>query len=194
MRLAGDWDWLELDALAAAPQLLGCTLVHGHLAARIVEVEAYRGADDAGSHGHRGMTPRNAVMFGPPGFAYVYFTYGTHWMLNVSCAADGVCGAILIRAAVPLKGQDTMRSRRGNIKHDRELLSGPAKICQAFGIDRRHNGAWLIGDESFRLERGDTPLRIRQTPRIGLAKGKGDELPWRLVDADAGGWLSRPLR
>lgn len=140
------------------------------------------------------MTPRNEVMFGPPGHAYVYFTYGTHWMLNVSCGAEGDCGAILIRAAVPLQGLDSMRSRRGGVTHDRQLLSGPAKICQAFGIDRRHNGAWLIGDGTFRLERGDTPPRIRQTLRIGLAKGKGDELPWRFVDADAGAWLSRPLR
>jgi DNA-3-methyladenine glycosylase len=152
------------------------------LSARLVEVEAYRGAEDPASHAYRGMTKRNATMFGPPGHLYVYFTYGMHWCANV-VAADRVDGsAVLLRAAAPVDGVDTMRARRVKARRDRDLLSGPAKLCQAFGITGVHDGADLtVARGALRIvDDGvpppDDPL---VTTRIGISPGRGDESPWR---------------
>ena len=160
---------------------------------RIVEVEAYRSHDDAGSHAHRGQTPRNATMFGPPGRAYVYFTYGMHWMLNVVSHAPGHAGALLVRAAQPLHGLDTFASRRPRALGPHGLLSGPAKLTAAYGITRDHDGLDLVtpGD-GLHLLPGMAPLRVVRGRRVGIASGKGDELPWRFADADALEWVSPP--
>ena len=135
-----------------APRLLNKVLVHGQRAARIVEVEAYEGATDPSSHGHRGMTKRTRTMFGPPGHLYVYFTYGMHHCANVVCGEDGVCSAVLLRAAAPLAGAGIMRRARNAASRRRtgepfrsvDLCSGPARLCQAFGLDRRDDAADLV--------------------------------------------------
>lgn len=185
---------LETDVLLAAPELLGCYLVRGDMKARIVEVEAYRGFEDPGSHAYRGQTSRNAVMFGRPGLAYVYFTYGMHWMLNVSAFAEGTAGAVLIRAAEPLEGLETMFERRQLAKKPEDLLSGPAKLTAALGIDRQDNGSDLFNSDSIlRLQGRDIQPKYVVGTRIGLQKGKGDDLPWRFCDASAARWISKPV-
>lgn len=174
------------DPLDVAPDLLGKVLVAGDRSGRIVEVEAYRGSDDPGSHGYRGITPRTEVMFGPPGHLYVYFTYGMHWCANVVCASDGVCGAVLIRALEPLTGLDEMYAARTKARRDRDLCSGPAKLCQALAIDGSHDGLDLtkaaLGVE-LRDDLTEPPLPSTSV-RIGLAAGKGEDLPWRFYVAD----------
>lgn len=169
------------DPLEVAPELLGKLLVAGERAGRVVEVEAYRGSDDPGSHGYRGVTPRTAVMYGPPGHLYVYFTYGMHWCANVVCGTDGTCGAVLIRALSPVWGLDQMRAARPRARRDRDLCNGPAKLCQALGIDGRHNGVDITRAElGVELRDDDHPtLRHCTSTRIGLAEGKGHDLPWR---------------
>lgn len=181
---------LAADPFAAASILLGHDLVHGDCRGRIVEVEVYLGAEDPGSHAFRGQGHRNRTMFGPPGHAYVYFTYGNHWMLNVVAREEGNPSAILIRAARPLDGLDSMRGRRGSEIPDRGLLSGPGKICQALGIDRSHDGQELLSGGELRLEPGEPVPRILTGPRIGLTIGKGEEFPWRFVDAEQLEWVS----
>jgi DNA-3-methyladenine glycosylase len=179
----------ERDALAVARSLIGCLLVHdspdGLAAVRLVETEAYRGPHDPGSHGYRGMTPRNRSMFGPPGRLYVYFTYGMHWCANVVCAPRGICEAVLLRAGEPVAGLDLIRARRPGVAH-RFLAAGPARLTQAMGIGREHDGAsllrggtlWCAADRVTEAI-GEGP--IAQTRRVGLAPGRGDELPWRFV-------------
>ena len=156
------------------------------MAVRLVEVEAYRGGDDPGSHGYRGMTPRTRTMFGPPGRLYVYFTYGMHWCANIVCAREGVSEAALLRAGEPVEGIEIMRSLRPAITNDRLLAAGPARLTQAMGIGRRHNGASLLrGGDFWCAEDAMTneyrAAEIAQTVRVGLAEGRGDELPWRFV-------------
>ncbi len=169
-----------MDAATAAQALLGCTLISTiggkHVAGRIVETEAYD-QTDAASHSWRGRTPRTDIMFGPAGHLYVYFTYGMHYCCNVVVGEDGYGAAVLIRALEPLEGIEIMRSRRGD-KADTELTNGPAKLCQAFGIDRRVNGCDLR-DGNVRLLPAERPLRgnIIQTTRIGITQAK--DMPWR---------------
>lgn len=185
---------LDADVVDACSHVLGAILVKDGLRARIVEVEAYRAEDDPGCHAFRGKTPRNAAMFGPPGVAYVYFTYGNHWMLNVSAHPEHRAAAILIRAAEPLQGVDAMRERRPKARRDEDLLSGPGKLCAAFGIAGEHNGSDLLRrNASFRLEPGEPARSIVNGTRIGLAPGKGDGLPWRFLDGERLRWVSRPM-
>lgn len=185
-------DLLATDVLLAAPALLGWELVRGSRRSRIVETEAYT-QDDPACHAFRGMTKRNAVLFGDPGFAYVYFTYGNHWMLNIAGHEHGVAAAVLFRAAEPLEGIDEMRSYR-NVPKDSELLNGPGKLAQAYGITGADNGLWLLGEpessDQLRLVPGTPVRQVVTGPRIGISLGT--ELPWRYMDADRLQWVSRP--
>ena len=169
------------SALEVAPDLLNKVLVAADgRAGRIVEVEAYRGEDDPGSHGFRGPTKRNATMFGPPGHLYVYFTYGMHWCANVVAETDGVAAAVLLRALTPLEGLEAMYAARGPAaRTERDLCSGPAKLTQALGIDGALDGADLVsGDRGVTIVDDDQPPPTPAvTTRIGLTRGA--ELPWR---------------
>jgi DNA-3-methyladenine glycosylase len=173
------------DSRLLAPELLNKVLVHddpvaGRLRARIVEVEAYAGSEDPGSHGFRGRTPRNATMFGPPGHLYVYFTYGMHWCANVVCDGRGDASAVLLRAAAPIEGIEVMRARRLRARGDRELCAGPARLTQAFGLDRTHDGADLVHGPVRILDDGTPPPATPGvSKRIGLRRGQGDDSPWR---------------
>jgi DNA-3-methyladenine glycosylase len=158
---------------------------------RIVEVEAYCGGRDPGSHAYRGRTARNATMFGPAGRLYVYFTYGMHWCANVVCDDDGVPGAVLLRGLTPLAGIDEMRPLRPRARADHDLCSGPAKLCQAFGLDRSFDGADLVsGDRGVTVADDGTPppSAPARTGRIGLRAAA--EQPWRFYVPGAPG-LSR---
>ncbi len=128
--------------LDVAPRLLGAVLRHADVAVRITEVEAYDGPDDPGSHAYRGRTDRNAVMFGPPGRLYVYFTYGMHYCCNVVCGPAGTPSAVLLRAGEVVEGTEAARARRGSAI-DRDLARGPARLCQALAISREQNGVEL---------------------------------------------------
>jgi DNA-3-methyladenine glycosylase len=182
----------DRDALELAPELLNKLLVRtgtgsgsgahrgARLAARIVEVEAYRGADDPGSHSFRRQTPRNATMFGPPGHLYVYFSYGNHWCMNVVAGPGAQPHAVLLRSAAPLAGVDTMRDRRAAAKRDRDLCSGPGRLGQAFGVDRAHDGLDLVRGEIRIVDDGVAPPTDPGiSRRIGLGEGKGEALPYR---------------
>src|SRR5688500_1408988 len=168
------------DAREVAPELLGKLLVRGDQAARIVEVEAYCGAEDPGSHAYRGMTKRNATMFGKPGRLYVYFTYGMHWCANAVCGRDGEGVAVLLRAAEPVTGIDQMRARRPAARRDRDLLSGPARLCQAFGLDGGFDGADLVTAD-LGVTIVDDGVAPPDVPAVGTRIGLsvGTELPWR---------------
>ena len=171
----------ERDARAVAPELLNKVLVAGPRSGWIVEVEAYAGEEDEGSHGHRGMTRRTEVMFGPPGHLYVYFTYGMHWCANAVCGPDGVCSAVLPRALEPLSGVDAMWQARPKARRERDLASGPAKLTQALGIGGTHNGADLVaGDAGVAIHDDGTPPPVRpeRSRRIGLTRGVEHEWRW----------------
>jgi DNA-3-methyladenine glycosylase len=162
--------WPEVLAgpvLEVAPRLLGGVVRHREVAVRLTEVEAYAGAADPGSHAHRGPTPRNQVMFGPPGRLYVYFTYGMHHCCNVVVGGEGDPAAVLLRAGEVVDGVEVARARRGS-SSDRDLARGPARLCQALGIDLSHNGADLSGGD-LTVQPGAVAVgRIRSGPRVGL--------------------------
>ncbi len=166
-------------ALDAAPALLGWLFVHdsdeGLTAGYIVETEAYMATDPA-SHSYRGKTPRNAVMFGPPGHLYVYFTYGMHYCVNIVTGQEGKGEAVLIRALEPVEGIELMRRRRGSVA-DIQLMNGPAKLAQAMGINRDQYGASLLDRRALQLLPGIVPVEIVQTTRIGITKEI--DQPWR---------------
>jgi DNA-3-methyladenine glycosylase len=172
----------------AARGLLGCALSAGGVTVRITEVEAYAGTRDAASHAFRGRTERNAVMFGPAGFAYVYFTYGMHWCMNVVCGPDGEASAVLLRAGEVVRGLATARARRPAAKRDADLARGPARLCSALGITREHYGVDLLAPgSSVRLRRLrprlDEPV-IVAGPRVGVTGAH--EVPWRFwFDGDS---------
>lgn len=170
------------DSRVVAPELLNKVLVAGECSARIVEVEAYCGEEDPGSHGFRGETPRTRVMFGPAGHLYVYFTYGMHWCANAVCGDVGESSAVLLRAAAPLTGLEIMRARRGRAaQRDRDLCSGPAKLCQAFGVAKEFDGADLVtGDEAVQILDDATPPPADPgvSRRIGLSAGIEHEWRW----------------
>jgi DNA-3-methyladenine glycosylase len=159
---------------AVAPELVGATLLVDGVGGRIVEVEAYD-QDDPASHGFRGQTARTASMFGPPGHAYVYRSYGVHWCLNLVCAEEGRSEAALVRALEPTHGLETMRGRRG-LEPARALCSGPGRLCQALGITRVLDGLPL-DEPPFELlaRQSDPPLAVG--PRIGITRAV--EQPWR---------------
>jgi DNA-3-methyladenine glycosylase len=184
-----------------APELLGRVLVRvlpdgTRLAARLVEVEAY-GPNDPASHAFRGPTPRNRVMFGPPGHLYVYFTYGMHFCANIVTGRDGQGSAVLLRAAEPLVGLEAMSARRG-VDATRLLCSGPARLTQSLGIGRAEDGADLVRADDLQLRAGD-PLassRIARSTRVGV--NVGIDSRWRYFDAGSAfvspGRPSRPDR
>lgn len=168
------------DPLDLAPDLLNKVLVHGDRAGRIVEVEAYRGEADPASHAYRGPSPRNQVMFGPPGHLYVYFTYGMHWCANVVATEPGVAGAVLLRAIAPLWGIEAMRAARPAARREVDLGNGPAKLCQALGIGAGFDGADLVSADRgvAVLDDGTAPpVRPMTGPRVGISVAT--ELPWR---------------
>jgi len=168
------------DSVTLAPQLLNKLLVGADRAGRIVEVEAYQGADVPASHAYRGPTRRNATMFGRPGRLYVYFTYGMHFCANVVCMPEGCAQAVLLRALAPVSGLDAMRLARPGITHDVDLTSGPAKLCQAMGIDAAEDGADLVtGDHGLRVVDDGVapPAQPGVSGRVGIRHAA--ELPWR---------------
>jgi len=174
--------FLARDSRRVAPELLNKVLVLGNRRGRIVEVEAYAGAEDPGSHAYRGRTARNATMFGPAGHLYVYFTYGMHWCANVVTGPADIGQAVLLRAISPLAGLEEMRAARPGVSRDTELCSGPARLCQAFGIDRSFDGADLTrqGEGPWLADDGTPPPAAPGvSARIGLATGRGHESPWR---------------
>jgi DNA-3-methyladenine glycosylase len=168
------------DPLDVAPRLLNNLLVRGDRVVRIIEVEAYRGMEDPASHAYRGPTKRNATMFGPPGRLYVYFTYGMHWCANVVCRPEGVAGAVLLRAAAPIAGLETMWSARPAAKRERDLCNGPAKLCQALGVTGELDGADLLrpgGPISLCTDGMAPPPEPAFGPRVGISVAA--EHPWR---------------
>jgi DNA-3-methyladenine glycosylase len=179
----------------AAQMLLGKYLVRVHpdgvTTGMILETEAYVGLEDKASHASRGRTPRNAVMFGPAGFAYVYVIYGMHHCLNAVTEQEGYPAAILIRAVQPCAGLDLMRARRR--KEDSRLLAnGPGNLCQAFGIERALNGVDLCGDMLFVEDRKVSPAAIVTTTRVGVDyAGRWKEMPWRFYIAGQAGVSKR---
>jgi DNA-3-methyladenine glycosylase len=175
------------DAVSVARGLIGAELQVGGAGGRIVETEAYDAGDPA-SHSFAGMTPRNAVMFGPVGRAYVYRIYGLHWCLNFVCAAEQPGSAVLIRAIEPLYGRDVMQARRGDVA-DRLLCSGPGRLAQALGIDAELNGAPLDGPP-FAIALPATAPGIVEGVRIGISKGA--TTPWRFCLAGSR-YLSKPV-
>ena len=170
-----------------APELIGATLLFRGVGGPIVEVEAYHHTDPA-AHSYNGKTERNAVMFGPPGYAYVYRSYGIHWCVNFVCEAEGSASAVLIRAIAPTAGLAAMRRRRG-VREERLLCSGPGRVCQALGITQAHNGLPLDA-QPFELRAAEERVEIASGPRIGITKAI--DHPWRFGLAGSP-HLSRPF-
>lgn len=171
-----------------APDLVGATFLFGGAGGVIVEVEAYHHTDPA-AHSYNGPTPRNAVMFGPPGYAYVYRSYGIHWCVNFVCEAEGSASAVLLRALAPAHGVDAMVARRGT-DDVRALCSGPGKVCQALGIAREHNGLRL-DRAPFRILARESKMEVTAGVRIGITKAA--DLPWR-YGIKGSRFLSKPFR
>jgi DNA-3-methyladenine glycosylase len=166
------------SALEVAPDLLGKILVSGHCAGRIVETEAYL-QDDPASHSFRGPTLRNRVMFGPPGFLYVYFTYGMHFCANVVTGEEGVGEAVLIRALEPLKGMSEMRMRRPNVERTVDMCNGPGKLTRALGIGRDNNGDDLIRSRIRIVDDGaEPPMFPDESVRIGISEAVDKRWRW----------------
>ena len=176
-----------------APALLGCWVVtdrpDGRVAVRLTEVEAYSGEGaDPASHAHRGPTPRAAIMFGPPGRLYVYFSYGMHWCANVVVGPDGRGSAVLLRAGDVVVGEELARSRRPAARAARDLARGPARLTQALGIGPGDKGADLLDPASgVRLHSGTPPAGVQAGPRVGISQATA--LPWRFW-ADGAGSVS----
>jgi DNA-3-methyladenine glycosylase len=181
-------DFFSRSVHEVAPELIGATLMVGSAGGIIVEVEAYHHTDPA-AHSYGGQTERNAVMFGPPGYLYVYRSYGIHWCANIVCEAEGSASAVLLRALEPTHGLGLMRRRRG-LADPRLLCSGPGRLCEALGITHAHNGA-ALDRPPFALYARTAAPEVTVGPRIGITKAA--EVPWRY------GWkgsrfLSKPFK
>ena len=181
-------EFFARPSVTVAPELLGCVLEHetpeGLVAVKLTETEAYAGRSDPASHSYRGRTPRNAIMWGPPGFAYVYFTYGMHFCVNVVCLGEqGSASAVLLRAGAIVAGEELARARRHRGAAPvapRDLARGPARLCQALGIDRSLDGADMCATSSPLRIRVGQPARsakIATGPRVGVSSAA--EVPWR---------------
>jgi DNA-3-methyladenine glycosylase len=170
-----------------APDLIGATLLYNGVGGRLVEVEAYHHTDPA-AHSYNGPTARNLVMFGPPGFAYVYRSYGIHWCLNFVCEPKGSAAAVLIRAIEPTTGIAAMRRRRGTTD-ERLLCSGPGRLCEALGITRAQNGLALTA-APFEIFAREGAVETVTGPRIGITKAA--DLPWRYGEKGSR-FLSKPF-
>jgi DNA-3-methyladenine glycosylase len=180
-------DFFARSVHEVAPDLIGATLLFKGAGGLIVEVEAYHHTDPA-AHSFGGRTERNAVMFGPPGFVYVYRSYGIHWCLNFVCERVGSASAVLVRAIEPTEGIQAMKRRRG-MKDLLALCSGPGKICQALGISRTHN-AFALDALPFQLFARAAPVKIVKGVRIGITKAASK--PWRYGLKDSK-FLSKPF-
>ncbi|WP_240135764.1 DNA-3-methyladenine glycosylase [Streptomyces sp. MUM 178J] len=184
-------DFFDRPVLEVAPELLGRILIRltadGPIELRLTEVEAYAGEVDPGSHAYRGRTARNAVMFGPPGHAYVYFTYGMWHCLNAVCGPQGRASGVLLRAGEIQVGAELARKRRISARNDRELAKGPARLATALGVGRDLNGTDLCNgpDSPLTLLHGSPPDpdQVRSGPRTGVG-GDGAQHPWRFWIAD----------
>jgi DNA-3-methyladenine glycosylase len=172
MRLQAEF--FDRSVHEVAPALVGVTLLVDGIGGPIVEVEAYDHEDPA-AHGYRGRTVRNASMFGPPGRAYVYRSYGIHWCLNLVCEPEGVASAVLIRALEPTQGVDEMCLRRG-LNNPRLLCAGPGRLCQALGVTGEHDGVRL-DEPPFELLGRDSEPEVVAGPRIGITRAA--DRPWR---------------
>jgi DNA-3-methyladenine glycosylase len=185
-------DFFARPAVQVAPDLLGTVIEHqtadGLVAVELTEVEAYMGEADPASHAYRGKTRRNAVMFGPPGHAYVYFTYGMHFCVNLVCLGDGSASAVLLRAGRVIAGEELARARRIKAAATvsfRDLARGPARLCEALDIDRSQNGADVaVADSPLRVRWPDASTTVRSAerkvvsgPRVGVSSAA--EVPWR---------------
>ncbi|MEU9337639.1 DNA-3-methyladenine glycosylase [Streptomyces sp. NPDC048290] len=181
--------FFDRPVLEVAPDLLGRILLRttpdGPIAVRLTEVEAYDGPNDPGSHAYRGPTPRTAVMFGPPGHVYVYFTYGMWHCMNLVCGPDGTASAVLLRAGEIVEGEELARKRRISARNDKELAKGPARLATALDVDRTLDGtdACTPGETPLRILTG-TPAptdQVRNGPRTGVSGqgGDGEIHPWR---------------
>jgi DNA-3-methyladenine glycosylase len=181
-------EFFERPSVEVAPDLLGCVISHstaaGLVAVMLVEVEAYAGEADPASHAFRGRTARNAVMYGPPGHAYVYFTYGMHFCVNLVCQAAGHASAVLLRAGRVIEGVPLARARRSGAARqprDVDLARGPARLCEALGIDRSHDGADVVDHSSpLRVLAPRAPVRaagISRGPRVGVSRAA--DVAWR---------------
>jgi DNA-3-methyladenine glycosylase len=183
------------DPRVVARDLLGCVIVRGPVAVRLTEVEAYlgQGADPA-SHSYRGRTPRNEVMFGPPGHAYVYFTYGMHWCANVVCCEAGLAGGVLLRAGEVVAGVEVARSRRPAARKDSELARGPARLASALAVTGAENGVDVCDPASdLRIVAGSPvpDALVRTGPRVGVAAGAESAFRW-WVDGEPSVSVYRP--
>jgi DNA-3-methyladenine glycosylase len=187
MRLARDFYARSVHDVAR--DLIGCVVRHGETAGRIVETESYH-MDEPACHAYVGLTGRTHTLFGEPGRAYIYFSYGIHSLLNAVAEDEGTGAAVLIRALEPVEGVELMRARRG-VERSEDLCSGPAKLTQALGIDLELNGSSLVDGpiEVLARERGAAGPRIVIGERIGITKAA--DLPWRFCDADSR-HVSRP--
>ncbi|MFD4544555.1 DNA-3-methyladenine glycosylase [Streptomyces bauhiniae] len=184
-------EFFDRPVLEVAPDLLGRLVVRttpdGPIALRLTEVEAYDGPNDPGSHAYRGRTPRNDVMFGPPGHVYVYFTYGMWHCVNLVCGPEGTASGVLLRAGEIVEGAELTRERRLSARNDKELAKGPARLATALDVDRALDGtdACATGDTPIRVLTGTPvpPEQVRSGPRTGVA-GDGGVHPWRFWVAD----------
>ena len=181
-------DFFARSVHEVAPELIGATLLVDGVGGLIVEVEAYD-QDDPASHGYRGPTARNRAMFGPPGHAYVYRSYGVHWCLNLVCGREGVAEAVLVRALRPTHGVEAMRARRG-VGDVRLLCSGPGRLCQALAVTGAYDGLPL-DRPPFALFARAGEVEVIRASRVGIRQAA--ELPWRYAWAGSP-FLSRPLR